>query len=127
MYPGMMVLLAAVLAGAPASAGPPRGRALDKNFWLLTAATASVAVLDVELTQHYLHTAPWHRELNPIFGPRPSRARMYATVAAENLGVAYLSYRLKKSQHRRLRRLWWLPQTISISAHGAGVVFTVTR
>ena len=127
MHAAMTALFAVVLLGAPASAGPPAGRTLDKKWWVLTAATASVAVLDVELTQHYLHTQPWHRELNPIFGPRPSRARMYGTVAAENFLAAYLAYRLKKSQHRRLRRLWWLPQTISIGGHAGGVVFTVTR
>jgi hypothetical protein len=127
MYPVATALLAAVLVAAPASAGPPRGRTLDKKFWLLTAATASVTVVDVQLTQYYLHRDPWRRELNPIFGPHPSRARMYATVAAENLGAAYLAYRLKKSQHRRLRRLWWLPQTLVITGHGVGLVVTVRQ
>jgi hypothetical protein len=126
MNSAVTVLLAGVLAGAAGPAGRSGGRTLDKKFWVLTASTASVTVLDVELTQHYLRTEPWHRELNPIFGPRPSRARMYGTVAGENLLAAYLGYRLKKSHHRRLRKLWWLPQTISISAHGAGVVITVT-
>ena len=120
-------LLVVILLAGPVSGADPAKRTLDKNFWLLTAATASLTVVDVEATQYYLHRDPWRRELNPIYGPHPSRARMYATVAGENLAAAYLAYRFKKSERRWLRKLWWLPQTVTIAGHAGGIVFTVTR
>ena len=103
----------------------PAPRTADRNFWALTAATGAATVLDVELTQHCLHTELGCRERNPIFGPQPSRARMYGVVAGENFACAYLAYRLKKSQHRRLRRLWWVPQTVAIAGHGKGFAVTL--
>ena len=119
-------ILAASLLTVPITGkDKPAPRTADRKFWALTAATGAVTVLDVELTQHYLQTAPWHRERNPLYGPQPSRVRMYSTVAAENLLGAYLGYRLKKSRHRRLRRLWWVPQTVVIAGHGAGIVVTL--
>jgi len=119
-------ILAASLLAAPGMGNDNRSpRTADRNFWALTAAAGAVTVFDVELTQHYLQSAPWHRERNPIFGPQPSRARMYSIVAGENLLAGYLAYRLKKSSHRRLRRLWWVPQTVVIAGHGAGIAVTL--
>ena len=116
-------ILAACLLAAPAAGKDnPAPRTADRNFWALTAATGAATVLDVELTQHCLQSVPGCRERNPLYGPQPSRARMYSIMAAENLLAGYLAYRLKKSSHRRLRRLWWVPQMVPIVGHGKGFV-----
>ena len=124
---GLTVLLSVVVVAGPVAGAETEKRTLDRKFWLLTAATASISVLDVEVSQHNLHLKPPWREVNPIYGSHPSRARMYGTVAGENLLCAYLAYRLKKSPRRGLRRLWWLPQTLTIGEHAGCVVFSVTR
>jgi hypothetical protein len=76
----------------------------DKTFWkaatnpgLLVGYSMNLAatVLDIEGTQACLH-ANTCREANPLFGPRPSRARAYGTAIPWNLGAYAADALLKK-------------------------------
>jgi hypothetical protein len=49
------------------------------------------------------------------------RAVAYSSATAELLGVAWLGSRLKNSNNRVARKLWWLPQAIEIGGHLWGI------
>jgi hypothetical protein len=93
-------------------------RAADRQFWTLVAFTAGSAVFDGETTIRGLQT-PGRRELNPLLGSHPNRARFYATAGATDAALAYLAYRLKRSGHDKL---WKLPLLGSSTVHLGGAI-----
>lgn len=103
---------------APATAGK-RSKLYGSNrtFWMLAAAGAALTVIDFEMTQHNLRMHPNGRELNPLFGARPSRARMYGigvplTVSAQIFGW----------YARRRTKAWIAPQLSVIAGHTVGII-----
>ena len=93
-------------------------RVADRQFWTMVAFTAGSAVLDGESTIRGLQT-PGRREMNPLLGSHPNRARFYATARATDAALAYLAYRLKRSGHNKM---WKLPLLGAGSAHLGGAV-----
>jgi hypothetical protein len=93
-------------------------RVADRQFWTMVAFTAGSAVLDGESTIRGLQT-PGRREMNPLLGSHPNRARFYATAGATDAALAYLSYRLKRSGHDKL---WKLPLLGASTVHLGGAV-----
>ena len=93
-------------------------RVADRQFWALVAITGSCAVLDGESTILGLQT-PGRREMNPLLGSHPDRARFYATVGATDATFSYLAYRLKRSGHEKL---WKMPLFGASTAHLAGAI-----
>jgi hypothetical protein len=93
-------------------------RVADRQFWTLVAFTASSAVFDGETTIRGLQT-PGRRELNPLLGSHPNRARFYGTAGATDAALAYLAYRLKRSGHDKL---WKLPLLGSSTVHLGGAI-----
>jgi len=100
----------------PPAAGEQR--VADRQFWSMVAFTAGSAVLDGETTIRGLQT-PGRREMNPLLGPHPDRARFYATVGATDTAMAYLAYRLKRSGHDKL---WRVPLLGASSVHLGGAM-----
>ncbi len=100
----------------PPTAGEQR--VADRQFWTLVAFTAGSAVLDGETTIRGLQT-PGRREMNPLLGSHPDRARFYATVGATDAAMAYLAYRLKRSGHDKL---WRMPLLGSSTVHLGGAI-----
>jgi len=49
----------------------------NRRFWLMAAVEVAATVADGETTQWALRTHPDAREINPLFGSRPDRAKMY--------------------------------------------------
>jgi len=92
-------------------------RVADRQYWTLVAFTAGTAVLDGETTIRGLQTG--RRELNPLLGSHPDRARFYATVGATDAGLAYLAYRLKRGGHDKL---WKLPLLGAGTVHLGGAI-----
>lgn len=89
----------------------------DRTYWTLAIAGIALTVADYELTQRNMREHPGSRELNPLFGSRPSRSRMYGigvplTVAAQVFGW----------YARRLTRAWSAPQVSVIVGHTIGIV-----
>ena len=101
---------------APPMAGEQR--VADRQFWILVAFTAGSAALDGETTMHGLQHGGL-REINPLLGSHPDRARFYATVGATDAAVAYLAYRLKRSGHDKL---WKMPLVGASSVHVGGAI-----
>ena len=93
-------------------------RVADRKFWTLVAITGSCAVLDGESTIHGLQ-APGRREMNPVLGSHPDRARFYATVGVTDAAFSYLAYRLKRSGHDKL---WKMPLFGASAAHISGAI-----
>jgi hypothetical protein len=100
----------------PPAAGEQR--VADRQFWTLVAFTAGTAVLDGETTMHGLQT-PGRREMNPLLGSHPDRARFYATVGATDAAFSYLAYRLKRGGHDKL---WKLPLLGAGTVHLGGAI-----
>jgi hypothetical protein len=100
----------------PPTAGEQR--AADRQFWTMVAFTAGSAVLDGETTMRGLQT-PGRRELNPLLGSHPNRARFYATVGTTDAALAYIAYRLKRSGHNKL---WKMPLLGAGTAHLGGAI-----
>jgi hypothetical protein len=119
---GWLLLLAWLSLPVAAQDHWPNKRA----FWTLTVVNAGIAVADLEYTQHLLHRYPWVFERNPLFGSRPSRPRMYTIVGAQQLGCAYFGHRLAKAHNPKLRRLWFVPQMVSIQGHGIGLTMNLS-
>ena len=100
----------------PPAAGEQR--VADRQFWTMVAFTAGSAVLDGETTIRGLET-PGRREMNPLLGSHPDRARFYVTVGATDTAMAYLAYRLKRSGHDKL---WRVPLLGASSVHLGGAM-----
>jgi hypothetical protein len=100
----------------PPAAGAQR--VADRQYWTLVAFTAGSAVLDGETTIRGLQT-PGRREMNPLLGSHPDRARFYATVGATDAAFSYLAYRLKRGGHDKL---WKLPLLGAGTVHLGGAI-----
>lgn len=79
---------------------------------MVTISTAAT-VADLETTAAALRN-PMCRELNPIMGRNPSRARLYATGLGIHTGLTLLTYWIKKKGVRS----WWVPHLASSGMHG---------
>lgn len=93
---------------------------LNKKFWALWITTIGLAVADVETTAHCVQR-PECQEANPLFGKRPSRARMYAIKGGVTALAFYLSQEWKRDQTGG-SYAWWAPPLILAGTSGAGVV-----
>ncbi len=49
----------------------------NRRFWLMAGVQIAATVADGETTQWALRSHPDAREINPLFGSRPGRAKMY--------------------------------------------------
>lgn len=102
---------------------PSRTEAFKTPSYLLLLAAASAAtVADCEYTKALLSNSNGH-EINPLFGPRPTRARLYG-VSLPILGVnAFLSARSKRAGSR-----WWpLGLGLVTASHSTGVIYNALQ
>jgi len=114
--PQPLVSTRSALHIVPPAAGEQR--VADRQFWTLVAFTASSAVLDGETTIRGLQT-PGRREINPLLGSHPDRARFYTTVGATDAAISYLAYRLKRGGHDKL---WKVPLLGAGAVHLGGAI-----
>jgi hypothetical protein len=101
---------------------------VPKGPWLsMSAATYAAAAFDMHATAEaedwfkgHPHFYLGPTETDPLARPfvRLPRPAYYATGFALATGVNWLGYRMSHS--RKWRKLWWLPQSISISANSWG-------
>jgi hypothetical protein len=101
---------------------------VPKGPWLsMSAATYAAAALDMHATadaeerfRKYPNVNWGTTETDPLARPfvRLPHPAYYACGFALATGVNWLGYRMSHS--RKWRKLWWLPQSISISANGWG-------
>ncbi len=73
-----------------------RDAAKSRQFWLTVAGIFGSTVFDAESTARCITRHPQCQELNPIFGPRPSRGRPYGIKFALSAGKAYVILRYRR-------------------------------
>lgn len=99
----------------------PRPRIADKKFWTLTAVQFGADIFDIETTQAGLRNGG--AEVNPLFGSRPSRAKMYGISFPLTAAVCALEYRLKRDGRNRDTNaesdgaLWWALGVTNVAVH----------
>lgn len=106
----------------------PDALRVPKMAWLaLSAVTYTAAALDMHATASavdYWKKYPafylGYPEADPIAKPfvKLPRPAYYSSGFAFATGVNWLGYKMSRS--RKWRKVWWLPQSISISANGNG-------
>lgn len=98
----------------------PRGNFLTRPFYdnhvlILTEVDAGAALWDDFASRRVIRRGGYER--NPLMRPFVHNS---GTLAAETIGevwlVAFVADRMKHSQHAVLRKTWWLPQVLNISA-----------
>ena len=65
-------------------------------------------------------------EKNPVarvlIGERPTWGRMIPVGVVEVIGAFYLGQKMRHSNNRVIRRLWWVPQVLAIAGHSAAAI-----
>ena len=96
----------------------------DRPVMGLMAADLAAKTLDYRQTQRDFMLGGFH-EQNPVLRPILGHpAAMYAYGAAYAIGAAWLGHRMRTSRFGLARKLWWLPQTVSIEQNVFGYAYT---
>jgi hypothetical protein len=94
----------------------------DKQVRLLAEMNAGAAVMDDVASRMVIESGGY--EQNPLMRPFVHNS---GTLAAESVTevwlMAFIADRMKHSSHPLLRKVWWLPQTLNISAKVSGGIY----
>jgi hypothetical protein len=94
---------------------------LDRKFFLLAGVATAATVLDVATTAHCISNYANCREANPLFGPDPSKAKLYglsfSILAGQILASAWLRRKIPHS------KLWMIPPIAATAGHGTAAAF----
>ncbi|HVS87791.1 MAG TPA: hypothetical protein VHF01_06175 [Candidatus Acidoferrum sp.] len=120
-------------AGAPA---PPAKAAFFRTsetrpqrrvWYALTFAGHGAAAFDAWSTRRAI-SGNYGTESNPLLRPFAHSGALYAATQVSPALMNYLGRRMMASQHRWVRKMWWLPQTagtgmsLAAGVHNVGVV-----
>lgn len=100
---------------------PPKHRPVvaDKKFWAFATVQVLAAAADFESTQAALRADSQAQELNPFFGGRPSRAKLYGVGMPLTAFQIFLQYRSKQigENAERGKNLWLVGASIDTGLH----------
>ncbi len=82
-------------------------RAMFRAWLFLTVAQHGAAFFDARTTRDAIGG---RRELDPVLRPFAHSAALYPVMQIGPLGLDWLARRMATSQHKWVRRIWWLPQ-----------------
>ncbi|MBZ5694993.1 MAG: hypothetical protein LAN36_06495 [Acidobacteriia bacterium] len=102
---------------APALKSHPK--VADKKFWIFAGLQIGATIADIETTQWALSSNPRVHEINPLFGSRPGRARMYS-IGMALTGVQLLLQHHTKARSERTGRakgFWMVGATANTALH----------
>lgn len=127
--PVLLLLLCASACAGQGIEEPPRWTR-DKPFVALTTATFGSAIVDVETTQalnrKYDCLGCWREEYNPLARPFvKNRNTQYAVWNVTAGGASWLGWKMKRSDKKWVRRLWWTPQVAVLGANIWGITTNV--
>ena len=120
-------------AGAPAlPAKAPFSRPYEtrpqRKLWYALAFTGhGAAAFDAWSTRRAI-SGNYGTESNPLLRPFAHSGMLYAATQVSPALMDYLGRRMMVSQHRWVRKMWWLPQTagtgtsLAAGVHNVGVV-----
>lgn len=99
----------------------PRQKIADKKFWILAGLQVGASIADFETTQWALRSSPGAREMNSLFGQRPTRLRMYGIGLPITAFQIALQYHAKSTADRtgRARAAWIVGASINTGLHTA--------
>jgi hypothetical protein len=100
----------------PPFAEQPTPPLFDRKFKILTALSIVTMTADLEST---LHCAQSCREVNPLYGSHPTRARLYGINAPFVVGELMISRMLRKRVPEG--KSWTFPALAVSAAHLVGV------
>jgi len=90
----------------------PTISARQRHIWMsLIVAEHGAAFVDALSTRDGIRSGG--RELNPVVRPFAHSPTLYPALQVVPVGLDYLSLRWMRSNHRLLRKFWWVPQTVS--------------
>jgi hypothetical protein len=98
---------------APAAMGGPLApdrSVADRNYLLLTAGMLGASVFNAEMTLHCLKE---HEDCNDVPSSLRSRTALYGIGIPADLGVAYLTYFMKKKHNS----IWYVPSALVTGAN----------
>jgi hypothetical protein len=96
----------------------------DRPVMALVAADLTAKTMDYRQTEQDFMLGGF-REHNPILRPMLGHpAAMYAYGAAYAMGAAWVGHKMRTSRFGVMRKLWWLPQTVSIEQSVYGYAYT---
>jgi hypothetical protein len=106
----------------------PRETPRQRKIWYgLLVAGHSGAAFDAWSTRRAV-SGGFGQESNPMLRPFANSNAIYAATQVSPAVMDFLGKRMMVSQHRWVRKMWWLPQAAGASfsfaagAHNAGVV-----
>jgi hypothetical protein len=106
---------AELAAPAPFRVGPDAAPS-KKPFYALLIAQHAAATFDAYSTHRAVKSGKG-RELNPLLRPFAGSAAIYGAIQAGPLATDWLALKMRASQNKTFRRLWWLPQTLTTGFH----------
>jgi hypothetical protein len=106
----------------------PRETRQQKLLWYgLTIAGHSGAAFDAWTTKRAV-SGGYGREANPLLRPFAGSNAIYAATQVSPAFMDFLGKRMMVSQHKWVRKMWWMPQmagagmSFGAAAHNVGVV-----
>ncbi|HWW50968.1 MAG TPA: hypothetical protein VN044_04465 [Verrucomicrobiae bacterium] len=101
------------------SVKPPRSIGVEqfpsrRSWILLSAAQHSAAAFDAYSTRYAISRGA--REDDPFMRPFANSSALYAAIEVGPLLLDYAARRLERSRSRLIRRIWWVPQSVSTAA-----------
>jgi len=120
-------------AGAPAAPAKapffqPYETRQQRKLWYALAFTGhGAAAFDAWSTRRAI-SGNYGTESNPLLRPFAHSGMLYAATQVSPALMDYLGRRMMVSQHRWVRKMWWLPQTagtgmsLAAGVHNVGVV-----
>jgi len=102
-------------------AAKPHRKIADKKFWILAGLQIGATVADFETTQWALRSDPGAREVNPLFGQRPSRLKMYGIGMPMTVFQIALQHHAKglADQTGKARAAWIFGAALNTGLHTA--------
>ncbi|MFZ0818476.1 MAG: hypothetical protein WAM91_00285 [Candidatus Acidiferrales bacterium] len=111
-------------ASAPASFKPTpyspvreagRLHGLPRKWLILGAVEHGAATFDAYSTRQVITSGTGY-EMNPMLRPFANSGALYGAVQVAPLAFDYLSLRMLHSSHPWMRKMWWMPQSLSAGA-----------
>ncbi len=103
----------------PASRGSYETVRQKKIWYGLVTASHGAAVFDAWSTRRAL-SGGYGTESDPLLRPFAHSGAIYAATQVSPLVMDYLGYKMMRSNHSWMRKMWWVPQvagtTVSLSA-----------
>ena len=108
--------------------GRPRETPRQRKIWYGLAIVGSGGAAFDAWSTHRAVAGGYGQEANPFLRPFAGSNAIYAATQVSPLVMDFLGKQMMTSQHRWVRKMWWLPQTAGASfsfvsgVHNVGVV-----